>query len=71
LLKSVQERNEGIGCDASVNSISYDTQRIALPHGCSAAIADKGSLFIFCTESGVEFLILQIEHPAKREAYLS
>jgi hypothetical protein len=66
LLKRVQERNEGIWTGASVNNISGDAGRISSGHGWSAATADGGSLIIFCTEREVEFLILHIEHPAKR-----
>ena len=66
LLKRVQERTERIWTGASVNNISGDAGRISSGHGWLAAMADRGSLIIFCTEREVEFLILHIEHPAKR-----
>jgi hypothetical protein len=70
-LKRVQERSEGIWTGASVDNISCDAGRIPSGHGWLAAMADRGSLIIFCTEREVEFLILHIEHPAKRKVYLS
>ena len=70
-MKRVQKKSEGIWAGSSVNNISCDAGRIAPSHGRSAAIADRGSLAIFCTESEVEYLILHIEHPAKRKVYLS
>jgi hypothetical protein len=66
LLKKVQKRTERIWTGASVNNISGDAGRISSGHGWLAATADGGSLIIFCTEREVEFLILHIEHPAKR-----
>ncbi len=70
-MKRVQERSEGIWTGASVDKISRDVGRISSGHGWLAAMAERGSLFIFCTEREVEFLILHIEHPAKRKVYLS
>ena len=70
-MKRVQERSKGMPTGASVNDGSLEARRTPPSHGRSTAIADKGSLFIFCTEREVEFLILQIEQPASRKAYLS
>lgn len=66
-----QERREGIWIGASADNISGDAGRISSGHGWLATMAERGSLFIFCTEREVEFLILHIEHPAKRKVYLS
>ena len=71
MLKRVQERSEGIWISASAGNISCDAVRISSGHGWVAAMAERGSPVIFCTEREVEFLILQIEQPAKRKAYLS
>jgi len=70
-LKREQEKSKGISPGAFVNNVSREARRIAPSHGRSTAIADRGSLFIFCTEREVEFFILHIEQPAKRKAYLS
>ena len=70
-MRREQERIEGIWTDASVDNISCDAGRIASGHGWLAAMAGRGSLFIFCTEREVEYLKLHSEHPAKRKVYLS
>ncbi len=70
-MKREQERSEEIWTGASVENISRDVGRISSGHGWLAAMADRGSLFTFCTERKVEFLILHIEHSAKRKVYLS
>ena len=65
-MKRVQERSEGKWTGASADNISGDAGRISSGQGWLAVMADRGSLIIFCTEREVEFLILHIEHPAKR-----
>jgi hypothetical protein len=65
-LQREQERREGIWIGASADNTSGDAGRISAGQGWLAAMADGGSLIIFCTEREVEFLILHIEHPAKR-----
>ena len=65
LLKRVLERTERIWTGASVNNISGDAGRISFGHGWLAAMADRGSLIIFCTEREVEFLILQYRTPGQ------
>ena len=70
-MKRVQERSEGIWTGALVDNISGDAGRVASGHGWLAAMAERGLLFIFCTEREVEYLKLHIEHPAKRKVYLS
>ena len=70
-MKRIRGRIKEMLLGASVGKVSCETKRSKPGHGRSTAIADKDSLLIFCTEREVESLMLQIEHPAKRNAYLS
>lgn len=55
----------------SASKISCDGWKISSGHWRSKSIVERGLLFIFCAEREVEFLILHIEHSAKRKGYFS